>query len=49
MRDRCKKLVSFSLNFTCTSLQDTVLETKCLVVLLITNSIKIFGRDARPL
>ena len=49
MRDRCKKLVSFSLNLTCTSLQDTVLEKKCLVFLLITNSIKIFGRDAQPL
>ena len=49
MRDRCEKLVSFSLNLTCTSLQDTVLEKKCLVFLLITNSIKIFGRDAQPL
>ena len=41
MRDRCKNLVSFSLNFTCISLQDTVLEKKCIVFLLITNSIKI--------
>ena len=41
MRDRCEDLVSFSLNFTCTSLQDTVLEKKCIVFLLITNSIKI--------
>ena len=49
MRDRFRKLVSFSFNFIYTSLQDTVLETKCLVVLLITNSIKLFGRDARPL
>ena len=48
MCDRCKK-VPFSLNFTCTSLQDAVLEKKCLVFLLITISIKIFGRDARPL
>ena len=44
------KKVSFSLNFTFNSLQDTVLEKKCLLVfLLITNSKKIFGRDARPL
>ena len=50
MRDRFKKLVSSSFNFTYTSLQDTVLEKKCLLVfLLITNSKKIFGRDARPL
>ena len=41
MRDRFKKLVSFSFNFTYTSLQDTVLEKKCLLVfLLITNSKK---------
>ena len=49
MRDRCKKLVSFSLNFTCTSLQGTLSEKKCLVSLLITNSKKDFGGDARPL
>ena len=50
MRDRFKKLVSFSFNFTYISLQDTVLEKKCLLVfLLITNSKKTFGRDARPL
>ena len=48
MCHRCKK-VPFSLNFTCTSLQEAVLEKKCLVFLLITISIKIFGRDARPL
>ena len=40
MRDRCKILVSFSFNFTYTSLQDTVLEKKCLVVRWITNSKK---------
>ena len=49
MRDRFKKLVSFSFNFTYTWLQDTVLEKKCLVFLLKTNSKKIFDRDARPL
>ena len=49
MRDHCKKIVSFSLSSTYNSLQDTVLEKKCLVFLLITNSIKIFGRDAQPL
>ena len=31
MRDRCKKIVSFSLNFTYNSLQGTVLEKKCLI------------------
>ena len=41
MRDRSKKLVSFSFNFIYTSLQDTVLEKKCLVFLLITISKKI--------
>ena len=40
MRDRCENLVSLSFNFTYTSLQGTVLEEKCLVFLLITNSIK---------
>ena len=49
MRDRCKNLVSFSLNFTCTSLQETVLEKKCIVFLLITKYYKNIGRDARPL
>ena len=41
MRDRFRKLVSFSFSFTYTSLQDTVLEKKCIAFLLITNSIKI--------
>ena len=49
MRDRFKKLVSFSFNFTYTSLQDTVLEKKSNVFLLITNIIKVFCRDALPL
>ena len=31
MRNRCKKIVSFSLNFTYNSLQGTVLEKKCLI------------------
>ena len=45
MRDRCKNLV-FSLNFTYNSLQGTMSETKCLVILLITNRKKGFGSDA---
>ena len=49
MRDRFKKLVSFSFNFTYTSLQDAVLEKKSIAFLLITNGIKVFCRDARPL
>ena len=49
MRDRFKKLVFFSFNFTYTSFQDTVLEKKSIVFLLITNSIKVFCRDARAL
>ena len=49
MRDRFKKLVSFQLIFIYISLQVTLLEKKSLVVLLITNIIKIIGRDARPL
>ena len=40
MRDRFKKLVSLSFNFTYTSLQGTVFERKCRVFLVITNSIK---------
>ena len=40
MRDRFKKLVSFSFNFTYTSLQDAVLEKKSFVFLLITRGIK---------
>ena len=49
MRDRFKKLVSFQLIFTYISLQVTLLDKKSFVVLLITNSIKSIGRDARPL
>ena len=49
MRDRCKKLVSFSFNFTYTSLKGTMSEKKCLFVLLITYRKKSFGGDARPL
>ena len=49
MRDRCEKLDSFSRNFTYNSFQGTMSEKKCLVVLLITNSKKNFGGDARPL
>ena len=40
MRDRWKKLVSFSLNFTYNMPQREVLDEKCLVFLLITNGIK---------
>ena len=46
MRDRCKKLV-FPLNFTYNSLQGTVSEKKCFVLLLITNRKKGLGSDAR--
>ena len=49
MRDRFKKVVSFELIFSYISLQATLLEKKSLVFLLITNSIKNIGRDARPL
>ena len=48
MRDRCKKLV-FPLNFTYNSLQGTMSDKKCLVLLLITNRKKGLGSDARPL
>ena len=48
MRDRCKKGF-FSLNFTYNSLQGTISEKKCPVFLLITNSKKDFGGDARLL
>ena len=49
MRDRCEKLVFFPLNFTYNLLRGTISEKKCLVFLLITNSKKDFGGDARPL
>ena len=40
IRDRCKELVSFSINFTYKLLRGTVLGKKYMVFLLITNSRK---------